>query len=192
MKITYGFDAGIAGVFFMIPGLSYILTAIVAGALVDTFGGASTPHQEHRLKVTAAFGYMLFVLCFLFLAPVFARSALEKLVLFTPSLIALGVGFGLSVIPSFSDLGGIAERGMLPSGAGEEAALASQISGVWSSAYQLGQAVGPVMGGVLESTIGTNWGSFTFALLCACGAILNGYGAWHATRAPSTVHPAMQ
>eukprot|EP00966_Prymnesium_polylepis_P015716 362999-Prymnesium_polylepis.1 len=138
MKTTYGFDAGIAGVFFMIPGLCYVLTAMVAGGLVDTFGGARAPQQEYRLKVsrrerpsldstslcslrrrspsaqprgcwqvTATIGYVIFVICFLFLAPAFARPALEQLAIFTPSLVALGVGFGLTVIPSFSGVAAI-------------------------------------------------------------------------------------
>ena len=42
----YGVGSGLAGVFFMIPGLVYILTAMATGAVVDTYGDSDTPHQE--------------------------------------------------------------------------------------------------------------------------------------------------
>jgi len=72
---------------------------------------------------------------------------------------------------------------------GSAQALTSQISGVWSSAYSFGQVVGPVVGGVLDSTIGINWGSFAFAMACAVGAALHGYGTW---RARASVHVAAE
>uniref|UniRef100_A0A7S2G5Q6 Major facilitator superfamily (MFS) profile domain-containing protein n=1 Tax=Haptolina brevifila TaxID=156173 RepID=A0A7S2G5Q6_9EUKA len=59
MKATYGLDAGIAGIFFMITGLTYILTAMVAGALVDNFGPATAPRQEYKLKLTQLVGFLI-------------------------------------------------------------------------------------------------------------------------------------
>ena len=189
MASTYGLDAGLAGVFFMIPGLVYILTAMVAGALVDSFGGAMAPRQEYRLKLTVSVGFGLLLIGYLFLAPAFAWPILQRLGVFAASLVALGIGIGLTVMPSNSDLQGIAERRMQPSEEAELAALTSQVAGVWGSAYAAGQAVGPTVGGVLDATIGVNWGCFAFAMICAFGALLNAYGAW---RAEKPVHIAIE
>eukprot|EP00966_Prymnesium_polylepis_P125250 2896508-Prymnesium_polylepis.1 len=191
MKLTYGVDAGIAGIFFMIPGVVYILTAMVAGATVDSFGGATAPRQEYKLKLMATVGFVLLYVGYLFLAPVFQRAALERIAVLAASLVAIGVGIGLTIMPSNTDLTSIAERRMQPSGDAEEEALTSQIAGLWSSSYYLGMVIGPIIGGTLESSIGINWGSFTFAVACACGALLNAWGAWQA-RAPGAAYVAVE
>ena len=114
LHTRYGLGVGVAGLFFMLPAVVYILTAIVAGWLIDAFGTATTPQQEVRLKLTTTGGFGLLVLGYFFLAPPFAPALLERLPILTVALVGIGVGIGFTVLPSLSDLQGIAERRMQP------------------------------------------------------------------------------
>ena len=160
----------------MIPGLSYILTAMVAGVLVDTFGSSSTPRQEYKLKLTSTAGFVLLAASYFMIAPAFARGTLQRLAFFVPSLVVLGIGVGFTILPTVSDLQSIAERRL----GEDDESVSSKVSGVWGCAYGLGGALGPIVGGALDSAVGINWGSFIFSVVMLLAAGFMGYGAWTA------------
>ena len=114
---------------------------MVAGAVVDTFGGAAAQFQEAKLKRVSAAGFALLVLAYLFMAPAFARDALERLSVFTVALVALGVGVGLTIIPTLSDMQSIVERHQANNGRHTDD-VSAKVSGIWGSAYGLGSAIG--------------------------------------------------
>ena len=167
---------------------------MVAGAVVDTFGGAAAQFQEAKLKRVAAVGFALLVMAYLFMAPAFARDALERLSVFTVALVALGVGVGLTIIPTLSDMQSIVERHQASNGCHTDD-VSAKVSGIWGSAYGLGSTIGiqfeqlrraplmmvlcagPIAGGALEDSVGINWASFIFGIVCAVGLVLNIYGA---------------
>ena len=129
--------------------------------------------SRYKLKRLGVVGFAVLIVAYLFLAPVFARPTFENLGVLSGALVLLGIGVGLTILPTISDLQSIAERKL----GKDDATLTSKVAGLWGSAFGAGAALGPLLGGCLGSAVGMNWGAFVFCVLCCVGLLLNTYGA---------------
>ena len=135
--------------------------------------------RRFKLKRLGVIGFGVLTVSYLFLAPVFAREALENLGVLTGALLLIGIGVGLTILPTISDMQSIAERHY----GKQDSTLTSKVAGLWGCGFGFGACVGPLLGGGLFSAVGMNWCSFVFGMVCCAGLLLNAYGAVAATAA---------
>jgi len=155
----FGMSSSMVGVWFMISSIVYVVASIPVGWLVDR-------HKGNTLvfKSAIALGFFALAITFAFLGPL----KIPGLVTFTVfdniycvgfAMCMKGVGSAVSVNPVYPDLViGLPE---------DDEMLSATVSGLWNSAYAIGWALGPVVGGAFYNAFGFDGFCSLMSLLCA-------------------------
>lgn len=142
------------GISFLAFGCCYMLGNLLFGGLIDKFGNP---------VVFSMFGNFLFLLSFLFIGPL-PFMLLEPYKSLIQGMMALaGIAYSCMVVSSFSR----AQVRVLQLGFADDINTYVMISGVWLSAFSLGNFVGPTIAGCLVQTQGFRMTTLVFFVLYA-------------------------
>jgi len=142
------------GVTFLIFGLSYMIGNMLFGSAIDKFG---------RPLLFSLFGNCMFLLTFVFVGPLdFVPVATSK-ELVRGMMALAGVAYASLVVSSFSR----AQKKVLEMGFEDGINTSTMISGIWLSAFSLGNFVGPTIAGALVQTEGFKRTTLMFFALYA-------------------------
>jgi len=127
------------GVSFLVFGCCYMLGNVLFGGAIDKFG---------QPILWSLFGNSLFLLAFMFIGPI-PMIKIEPTVTLIQGMMALaGFAYSCMVVSSFSR----AQQKVLDMGYPNDMNTSTMISGVWLSAFSLGNFVGPTIAGILVQT----------------------------------------
>jgi len=161
---SFDMSSTMVGVWFMISSIVYVIASVPVGWLVDR-------HKDNScvFKSMIAFGFFLLFLTFTFLGPLKLPGGdgnTNPIDMFDSigwvgfAMCLKGIGSAVSVNPVYPDLViGLPE---------DDKILTATISGLWNSAYAIGWALGPLIGGGLYQALAFNG----FATLAAIVSLL--------------------
>jgi len=139
------------GVSFLVFGCCYMLGNVLFGGAIDKFG---------QPILFSLFGNGLFLLVFMFIGPL-PSFKIEPYVSLIQGMMALaGFAYSCMVVSSFSR----AQRRVLDMGFADDINTYVMISGIWLSAFSLGNFVGPTIAGILVQT--QNFQTTTLIFFC--------------------------
>ena len=147
----FSLSPGYIGLFFLITGLMYSLSAPVFGVLNDKW-------YCHRYLILC--GSFLVVVAFLLMgpAPFVPLTPCIPLIIF--SLFIQGIGFGALNVSSFVG----AQRDAVLLGLPDDLSTFGLVSALWTSGLAFGAFTGPTIGGCLLDYFGFRWATvFVFA-----------------------------
>ncbi|XP_063225439.1 MFS-type transporter SLC18B1-like isoform X2 [Bacillus rossius redtenbacheri] len=141
----FGLSALATGMFMVISGALYTLSAPVIGRLCDT---------RIYPKKFIAVGSLLIIVSYVLVGP-FPALPIKKTLMWMVvlGLVVHGIGFGCILVPCFID----SLRSALAAGFPDNIVTYGLISGLWMSAFSLGAFVGPSVGGLLLDMVHFRW-----------------------------------
>mmetsp|Transcript_17921 Transcript_17921/g.26837 ORF Transcript_17921/g.26837 Transcript_17921/m.26837 type:complete len:486 (+) Transcript_17921:22-1479(+) len=161
-KDPLNYGSSLIGFMFTASSLSYTLTSIPTGYILDKYQG-----QASVFKLVQAGGFLSLFLCFAMLGPIKQKN-ISTVFNNAPSIwIAM-------FIKGIGSCGGNAVYPDLIVGIGEnEEDKIARISGLWNATYAIGWALGPLLGGVLYDNLGFDGYATAVALtaLVICGML---------------------
>ncbi|CAD5114875.1 DgyrCDS3908 [Dimorphilus gyrociliatus] len=142
LNSLFSLSPTIVGLVFLLTSAAYALTAPFLGYVVD---------RRESLKIPFLFsGFLICAISFLLLAPSkwLGLENYNELWLCLLSLILLGIGSSLTIVPTFVLLlqSMTSHKGEMPKH--------SYVAGIWSCEFALGEFLGPVIAGSLVDRIG--------------------------------------
>mmetsp|Transcript_16700 Transcript_16700/g.23027 ORF Transcript_16700/g.23027 Transcript_16700/m.23027 type:complete len:468 (-) Transcript_16700:57-1460(-) len=152
-------DVGTVGVgfIFAIPAATYIVSSALAGLAADRFG--------HEWVMT--WGLVGMASSYLMLGPAPFLSALLPSTVFyhwlsqVLSLAGIGIAIGMALIPSMPHM----HNSLRAAGHFNASEMSA---GVFSSAYSMGECLGPLFGGFVTNLVGFEWAT----VVIACSILL--------------------
>ncbi|XP_071484799.1 MFS-type transporter SLC18B1-like [Diadema antillarum] len=151
-----GVSTPVAGTFFLLIGGLYAITMPLWGYLSDRTG---------RTRLMTLVGFFFLGVAYLLLGPapiLHIPQSYNSLWIVVISLCMIGVSIGCACMPIFLDLLVTARWYGFP----EDMSTNGLTSGVFGGCFNLGNFLGPVLGGVLKDTYGFDWAATVFALCC--------------------------
>lgn len=142
------------GISFLVFGCCYMLGNILFGTLIDKIGYPI---------LFSLLGNVLFMICFIFVGPLpfIPFKPYKELV---QGMMALaGIAYACLVVSSFTR----AQKRVLDMGYSNDINTYVMISGIWLSAFSLGNFVGPTIAGALVQTEGFRTTTLVFFVLYA-------------------------
>ena len=139
------------GISFLIYGGCYMIGMIIAG-LVD---------KICKPIWCSLFGNVLFLATFLFIGPLPRLNIVPSLTLIQEMMSLAGFAYSFMMVSSFSR----AQSYAICIGFADDIQTYVMISGVWTSAFSLGNFVGPTIGGILVEMKGFQITTFYFCIL---------------------------
>eukprot|EP00898_Chlorokybus_atmophyticus_P002463 jgi/Chlat1/3217/Chrsp22S03496 len=141
------------GFVFGVMALVYTLSSIPVGRLSDRV----------RRKYLIAIGCLMMSIGFWGIDPT-TFLPVPSLYVLLSSMMLIGMGSAVSLVPVLPH--------MLDCVGGGHENVVNAVSGLFGSAYYLGEAIGPIMGSALTDAIGFKWGAAFFGSLCATSGAL--------------------
>ena len=148
------------GISFFILGGSHFIGCLIFGHLIDQFG---------KPLLFSIVGNLLFCTVFVFVGPIpFIRFA--KTTKITKGMMVLaGLSYSLLGLSSFKR----AQQNVLKLGFENRTSTHFMISGIWLSAFSLGNFIGPTIAGVLVDKYGFRDTTLVFCILYLVGIIID-------------------
>lgn len=152
-----GLDTVGVGLMFSLIAATYIGSSAVSGWAGDRFG--------HRAVMVI--GLLTLTVCYLLIGPApFLSYILPDLpwvnwAIQVTALAGIGIGVGLALVPAMPHM----LIGLRTKGATNPSELSASL---FSSAYSMGEGLGPLMGGMLSQKLGFEWA----AVAVACSQLL--------------------
>ena len=155
---SFNLSDTMVGVWFMVSSIVYVVASIPVGWVVDKYKG-----ESKVFKTLIAVGFFSLFLTFCFLGPLKlpgtgTLSVFDNIYWVGCGMCLKGIGSAVSVNPVYPDLvDGIPESDEM---------LIATILGLWNSAYAVGWAFGPLVGGALYDGLGFDGFATVAALIC--------------------------
>jgi len=154
----FDYNSSLIGLLFMASSVSYIVTSIPTGYLLDNSKGNSS-----LFKIIQGIGFVALVACFGILGPIYFEgfeSAFNNPPSAWAAMILKGIGSS-GANAAYPDLViGVDDR---------DEKLHARLSGIWNATYAIGWALGPLFGGAVYQALGFRG----FTTLCAGIATAN-------------------
>ncbi|XP_055339796.1 MFS-type transporter SLC18B1-like [Paramacrobiotus metropolitanus] len=156
----FNLSSAMVGLVFLLISASYAIFSPLWGWIAE---------KVENTDVMMVLGLIIAGVTLLFLGPSRFLQFLENyLWVNLVCLSVLGAAISMALIPTFETLLCIAEE----SGMEENMGTYAVVSGVWGSAYSLGEVVGPALGGYLDDLYGFEMCSTVMASCCLGVAVL--------------------
>ncbi|XP_067937466.1 MFS-type transporter SLC18B1-like [Watersipora subatra] len=166
LREQYGLSVKISAIIFVINGLTYTASAPVVGKILDSWSWLNSLH----LMVA---GFLLNTINFLFMGPSPILVGLYRpLWLMLLCLAIMGVTISFVLVPSLDLLSFNSSKSETEFDAAKDKAIKAMLSGLWSSAYALGDFLGPTYSGIMTQYFGFACTMTSMALACFLAAIL--------------------
>ncbi|XP_045181546.2 MFS-type transporter SLC18B1-like [Mercenaria mercenaria] len=159
---VYGLGPELVGVLFLIMAAFYSVTSPIWGRVADKL-------PDNRFLLVPGMLVCAAGLLLVGPSPVLGfEISFNELWLTILSLVVLGVGSSMAVIPTYDVYIDILGEIGYP----EDTRTYGMVSGLWVSMYALGDFAGPSLGGFLFDTIGFEWLTTWIAAACVFTGIL--------------------
>lgn len=159
--VVFDLSSEIIGLVFLLASALYAVTAPIWGKVADKM-------EDSKWLLIAGFLLSAVGLLLIGPSPLLTLENYNELWLNLVAITLLGVSCSLAVIPTFDLIMWVAED------AGMEDNLGTYgiVAGLWTSAYALGDFLGPFMGGWLLDMVGFNWAMTYVAGSCVVVSFL--------------------
>mmetsp|Transcript_37540 Transcript_37540/g.72275 ORF Transcript_37540/g.72275 Transcript_37540/m.72275 type:complete len:502 (-) Transcript_37540:100-1605(-) len=157
----FNYNSSLVGLVFMASSLSYTITSIPTGYILDIYKG-----QSGVFKTVQGLGFVTLMACFALLGPVQIKglsSAFNNVPSGWIAMVLKGVG-STGNNACYPDLViGVADK---------DEKMHATISGLWNAVYAIGWAVGPLIGGAMYQNLGFSGYATACAAMSGAAAII--------------------
>ncbi|OQV14427.1 MFS-type transporter SLC18B1 [Hypsibius exemplaris] len=159
--LQFNLSSAMVGLLFLLLSATYAISSPIWGWLAE---------KAEDTDILMVVGLIISGGALLCLGPSPFLQLPEVLWLNIVSLAVLGSSISLALIPTFESLLSTAEQ----AGMADNIGTYALVSGVWGSAYSLGEVVGPALGGFLDELYGFPICSTVMSAICLVTAVLFG------------------
>ena len=148
----YGASKIDVGITFLLYGCFYMVANLIVGQIIDKFG---------KPLLLSSIGNALFIVVFTFIGPLPFISVTLTLEILKGVMAVAGLSYATIIVSSFSH----AQDKAFRCGHKNKINTHLMISGLWLSAFSLGNFVGPTVAGALVEKYGFQWTTLAFVIL---------------------------
>jgi len=158
---TFSLSVQQVGLCFLTMAVPYTIVTIVAGYCADKF--------LHPGSITVS-GFLLLLISFTLIGPVGWMPVDPQLGLTLAGLLLQGAGSGAVIVSTYSSC---LRATLTIDGYSQSVTTFSLVSGLWTSAFALGNFVGPSFAGIIFEQIGFRWGTVIIQTMLLMMTTLN-------------------
>ena len=148
----YGASEMDVGITFLVYGCLYMGASLIVGQVIDNCGNP---------LLFCTVGNALFIIVFTSIGPLPFLSMTLTLGMIKGVMAVAGISYATLVVSSYS----LAQHNLIKFGYKNNMQTHNMISGIWLSAFSLGNFVGPTAAGILVDKYGFQWMTLSFFIL---------------------------